>query len=111
MKLHDNALRLIEYLHDNAPATVAQIALNGVLNARDASVAIQYGIQRGVFERIRHPGAKSGERVQYRLTGRPLSHGKDQVCAPSFDALLAAWGIVSVSPEWPDERKQVVSAN
>ncbi|MGF6851247.1 hypothetical protein [Paraburkholderia sp. CI3] len=108
MKVNRNAQRLIEYLREHQPATVARMVLDGVLNAPDASNAIHYGVRRGVFERVAHPGAGPGERPQYRLTGQPLHLSKSVASAPSFDALLAAWGITSASPEWPDERKQLV---
>lgn len=41
------------------------------MNPREASDARQYGFRHGVIERIRRPGARPNERVQYRLTGRP----------------------------------------
>jgi hypothetical protein len=85
-----------------------RMVADGVLGSRDASDAVQYGIRLGVIERIRHPGMKSDERVQYKLTGQPLRESRQVRIGPSFDALLAAWGIGSVAPEWPDEQKRVV---
>jgi hypothetical protein len=97
MKAHGNAQRLVRWLRQHQPATVAQIAANGVMNSRDASDAVQYGVRHGVFERMKRPGASANERVQYRLTGQPLPALKSAP-APSFDGLLQAWGIASTPP-------------
>jgi hypothetical protein len=97
MKAHGNAQRLVRWLRQHQPATVAQIAANGVMNSRDASDAVQYGVRHGVFERMKRPGASANERVQYRLTGQPLPALK-AAPAPSFDGLLQAWGIASAPP-------------
>jgi len=97
MKTHDNASKLMQWLHKHQPATVAQIAANGVLNSRDASDAVQYGVRHGVLERIKRPGASGNARVQYRLTGQALPVLKN-VSGPSFDGLLHAWGIARTPP-------------
>ncbi len=102
MKVHRHAEKLVQYLRAHPqPTTVARIALAGVMTAGDASKAIQYGIQLGVIERIRRPGASQAERVQYRLTGQPLQPVRKAVGEPSFDALLTAWGIALVPPRLP----------
>ncbi|SFT50303.1 hypothetical protein [Paraburkholderia aspalathi] len=106
MKAHSNAEKLVRWLRQHQPATVAQIAANRVLNSRDASDAIQYGLRHGVFERTARPGMRANERVQYRLTGQPLPARK-AAPAPSFDGLLEAWGIASTPPRLaaPTSRK------
>ncbi len=97
MKAHENAEKLTRWLRQHQPATVAQIAANGVLNSRDASDAVQYGVRHGVLERMKRPGASGNARVQYRLTGQALPVRK-AVAAPSFDGLLQAWGIARTPP-------------
>lgn len=97
MKAHDNAKKLMQWMRQHQPATVAQIAANGVLNSRDASDAVQYGVRHGVLEPMKRPGASGNARVQYRLTGQPLPVLKT-VAAPSFDGLLQAWGIAQIPP-------------
>jgi hypothetical protein len=97
MKAHDNAKQLMQWLRQHEPATVAQIAANGVLNSRDASDTVQYGVRHGVLERMKRPGAIGNARVQYRLTGQALPVLKT-VAAPSFDGLLQAWGIARTPP-------------
>jgi hypothetical protein len=97
MKAHDNAHKLIQWLREHQPATVAQIAANGVMNSRDASDAVQYGVRHGVQERVKRPGASADARVQYRLTGKALPIPKTGP-APSFDGLLEAWGIARTPP-------------
>ena len=106
MKVHVNAQKLIQWLHKHQPATVAQIAANGLMNSRDASDAVQYGVRHGVLERVKRPGASANSRVQYRLTGQALPVPKT-VTAPSFDGLLQAWGIARTPPqlEAPTSRK------
>jgi hypothetical protein len=98
MKAHDNAQKLIRWLRQNQPATVAQIAANGVLKSRDASDAVQYGVRHGALERVKRPGVSANERVQYRLTGQALPVLKT-VAAPSFDGLIQAWGIARTPPQ------------
>ncbi|WP_254346136.1 hypothetical protein [Paraburkholderia sp. CNPSo 3274] len=73
------------------------MAIAGVMNRRDASDAMQYGVRQGAIVRIKVPGAIARERVLYRLTGQQLPALKKDESAPSFDALLAAWGIARVS--------------
>jgi hypothetical protein len=97
MKAHDNAEKLGRWLRQHQPATVAQIAANRVMDSRDASDAVQYGVRHGVFERVKRQGASANERVQYRLTGQSLPALKSTP-APSFDELLQAWGIASTPP-------------
>jgi hypothetical protein len=106
MKVHDNADTLVRWLRQHQPATVAQIAANRVMNSREASDAVQYGVRHGVFERVKRPGASANERVQYRLTGQPLPTLKASP-GPSFDGLLQAWGIARNPPllEAPTSRK------
>ncbi|CAE6866899.1 hypothetical protein R75465_08019 [Paraburkholderia aspalathi] len=99
MKNRDNAERLIDYLRKHPqPTTVAALAAAGVMNSRDASDAVQYGVRHGVIERIRRPGARPNERAQYQLTGRPSPVAPKGIAGPSFDALLTAWGIARVPP-------------
>lgn len=98
MKAHSNAQKLLPWLRKHQPATVAQIAAHGVMNSRDASDAVQYGVRHGVLERIKQPGASANERVQYRLTGHPLPLLKSTPPATSFDGLLQAWGIARTPP-------------
>lgn len=101
MKNHRHAEQLIAYLREQSqPVTVARIVAAGVMNSRDASDAIQYGVRHGVFERIRRPGARANERVQYRLTGHRLPAVRE-AGTPSFDALLTAWGIARIPPQLP----------
>ncbi|MGF6408391.1 hypothetical protein OKW37_000061 [Paraburkholderia sp. MM5482-R2] len=106
MKVHDNADKLVRWLRQHQPATVAQIAANRVMTSRDASDAMQYGVRHGVFERVKRLGASANERVQYRLTGHPLPPLKSTP-GPSFDGLLQAWGIARNPPllEAPTSRK------
>lgn len=102
MKLYRNVLKLIEYLGEcPRPMTVALIARAGVLSSRDASDALQYGIRLGVIERIDGQELPLKRRFLYRLTGQPLPPVSGGVIGPSFDALLAAWGIARVPPRLP----------
>jgi hypothetical protein len=98
MKAHINAEKLISWLRKHQPATVAEIAAHKVMNSRDASDAVQYGVRHGVLERIKRSGASASERVQYRLTGQPLPTLKSAPPTPSFDGLLQAWGIARTPP-------------
>ncbi|MFL9937164.1 hypothetical protein P0D88_51570 [Paraburkholderia sp. RL18-103-BIB-C] len=103
MNARDNAEKLIDYLRRHPqPTTVAELANAGVMNSRDASDALQYGVRHGVIERIRRPGARPNERVQYRLTGRPVPSAAKGAAGPSFDGLLTAWGIARVPPRLPE---------
>jgi len=107
LKTHSNAEKLITFLRKHQPATVTVTAIvrAGLMNSRDASGGLQYGIRHGAIEREMRPGATYSERVQYRLTGRPLGRppmpAGDDPGAPSFDALLKAWGITPVRPPVP----------
>lgn len=103
MKIHRNAEQLIGYLREQRqPVTVTRVATAGVMNRRDASDAMQYGVRHGVIERVKVPGARASERVLYQLTGQQLpAPGKEEESAPTFDALLAAWGIARVPPQLP----------
>ena len=98
MKTHNNTKKLMQWLRQHQPATVAQIAANGVLNSRDASDAVQYGVRHGALDRVKRPGVSGNERVQYRLTGQALPVLK-AAATPSFDGLLQAWGIARTPPE------------
>ncbi|CAE6862518.1 hypothetical protein R69746_07893 [Paraburkholderia aspalathi] len=101
MKSYRHAEQLIAYLREQPqPVTVAHIAAAGIMNSRDASDAIQYGVRHGVFERIRRPGARANERVQYKMTGHRLPAARE-AGTPSFDALLTAWGIARIPPQLP----------
>lgn len=98
MKTYENARKLMHWMRQHQPATVAQIAAGGLLNSREASDTVQYGVRHGVFERIKQPGAGGNERVQYRLTGHALPVHK-AAPVPSFDGLLQAWGIARTPPD------------
>jgi hypothetical protein len=105
LKTRHNAERLIGYLREqHQPVTIARIAAAGIMNSHDASDAIQYGVRHGVIERSKHRGASASERVQYRLTGHPLPAARKAVAAPSFDALLTAWGAARIPPSLPLRR-------
>jgi hypothetical protein len=102
-KVHDDITVLVAYLRERQrSATVATMVAAGIMNPRNASHAIQYGIQHGVLERIKVTGAAPNERIQYRWTGHPLSQVKRGMAVPSFDALLTAWGIPLVPPHRHD---------
>jgi hypothetical protein len=104
MKSHRYTERLIEYLREHPqPMSAAGVVMAGVMNSLDASYAIRYGVRHGVIERIKRPGARANERVQYRLTGQPLPPARKGGAVPSFDALLTAWGIARVPPQLPGE--------
>ena len=98
MKVHHNAEKLCAWIRQHGAATVRQIAASGTLNSRAASDAVQYAVRHGVLERVRRSEATPSERVQYRLTGRELPVLKSGPPAPSFDALLCAWGIPQKPP-------------
>lgn len=98
MKANDNAKRLILWLRQHQPATVAQIAASGIMNSRDASDSVQYAVRHGVLERVIRPGGSGNARVQYRLTGQALPVVKT-AAGPSFDGLLEAWGIARTPPK------------
>ncbi|MFM0069048.1 hypothetical protein [Paraburkholderia aspalathi] len=104
MKTHRNAEQLIGYLREQRqPVTVTRVATAGVMNRRDAFNAMQYGVRHGVIERVKVPGARVSARVLYQLTGQQLPvPGKEQ-SGPTFDALLAAWGIARVPPQLPGD--------
>jgi hypothetical protein len=109
MKTRRNTEILIGYLRVHQPATVARMAAGSMMSSRDVSDATQYGVRHGVFERVRRAGANPGERVQYRLTGQTLPRNEAGLSAPSFDALLAAWGITCAALALPrDGRTRVV---
>jgi hypothetical protein len=104
MKIHNNAERLIRYLREqHQPVTVARVVTAGVMERRDASEAIRYGVRLGAIEPIKVCGATTRERVSYRLTGQQLSAPKKKGSSPSFDALLTAWGIARVPPQLSGE--------
>jgi hypothetical protein len=104
MKTHRNAEQLVGYLREQRqPVTVTHVATAGVMNRHDVSNAMQYGVRHGAIERIKVSGARASERVLYRLTGRQLPALGKQGSAPTFDALLAAWGIARVPPQLPGE--------
>lgn len=93
MKAHKNAEKLLDWLIQNQPATVAQMSALGVMSAKEVTFAVQYALRKGVFEPIKLKHVKPSERVRYRVTGRPLPEIKATADAPSFDGLLSAWGI------------------
>jgi hypothetical protein len=105
LKTHRLAEKLVTYLRSHQPATVAAIVLAGVMTSKEAGGGLQYGIRHGVIERVKRPGAAYNGRLQYRLTGRRLPRVSlaedDGASAPSFDALLSAWGIAPVAPPVP----------
>jgi hypothetical protein len=106
MKVHGDIAKLLDYLRKNPqPLTVTNVAMAGLMNSRDAYHALEYGVRNGVIERIQVPRSSLKERVQYRSTGRPLLPGKTNAAGPSFDALLAAWGIARVPPSLPSHTK------
>ncbi len=79
MKIHRNAERLIGYLREeHEPVTITRVAIAGVMNRQDASHAMQYGVRQGAIERIKVRGARSSERVVYRLTGQQLPSVKKE---------------------------------
>lgn len=98
MKVHQNAEKLCAWIRQHGAATVRQIAASGTLNSRAASDAVQYAVRHGVVERVKPSGATPSEGVQYTLTGRELPVLKSGPPAPSFDALLCAWGIPQNPP-------------
>ena len=106
-KTYGNTQKLIEYLRTNQPATVTHVVNDGVLNSREASDAMQFGVRRGVIECIKRKGESPSERVIYRLTGHQLAEPRKVGVAPSFDALLNAWGIAQVPPEMPCGSTQI----
>ena len=111
MKVRDNTVKLLDYLRRHPhPVSVRRLMADGVMDSRDASEALQYGILHGVIECIRRPGAVSGASYQYRVTGHPLPLVAKGVLTPSFDALLTAWGIARVPPVLPSHRRIRVEA-
>lgn len=97
MKVRKNAEALIRYLkNQNRPVTMTGLAPTGI-NRRDLSEAIKYGINRGVFAVVHYLEIRYGEPPRYQWTGRALPPIEDVDKEPSFDALLAAWGISHVS--------------
>jgi hypothetical protein len=110
-KVHRNILKLIAYLREHQhPTTVAHMAATGIMNARDASEAAQFGVRHGVIERIRVPHAVPKERVWYRWNGQPLVIGKNGE-KPTFDALLTAWGITRMPPQPPSHTYRKLTRN
>jgi pantothenate kinase type III len=100
LKTRRNAERLIGYLREqDQPVSIARIVIAGVMSSHDASDAIQYGVRHGAIERIKRRGARANDRVHYRLTGHPLPAPRKGVAAPSFDALLTAWGVAHIANE------------
>jgi hypothetical protein len=73
------------------PAGMAEICAAGLFDARAAHGAVGYAVRHHVLE----PEGEASRRRLYRLTGRPLPSER-QDAAPSFDALLAAWGFPPV---------------
>ncbi len=71
------------------PAGMAEICAAGLFDVRAAHGAVGYAVRHHVLK-----GEMSRRRL-YRLTGRPLPSERRDV-APSFDALLAAWGFPPV---------------
>jgi hypothetical protein len=102
MKIHRNAEVLIRYLDNQpGPVTAAKVIRAGLMDPRDTSAAIRYGVLHGAIERVRVRGVSAVERIRYRLTDLPLPSPKCSMIAPSFDALLEAWGIARVPPQEP----------
>lgn len=94
MKSRRNVETLMRYLRVHQPATVVRMAEANMMNTRDVSDAMRYGVRWGVFEREKC--ADIPGRAQYKLTGQSLAANGAGPCAPSFDALLAAWGFPPV---------------
>lgn len=110
MKTSGNLEKLVFYLRDHQPATIAKVIKDCMLNRRDASAAMQAGLQQGVIERFKVSEARPGERVLYRLTPHWTTRKRSVVRSqPSFDALLIAWGISSAACQRPYEgRSRIV---
>jgi hypothetical protein len=101
MKVHEDAQRVMDWLADNQPATIAQITAAGMMTARAASNAIDYATSNRAIEPIQSHGQRVSERFDYRLTGRPLPTRPGLKSPLSFDALLVAWGIALNPPSLP----------
>jgi len=97
MEAHRNAEKLIKLLAKNKPASVAHVVASGLLNIRDTQDAFQYGVNAGVFDRIKVEGAGRSERTQYSWNGKPLP-ADPGAPAPTFEPLLEAWGIAIIPP-------------
>ena len=97
MKAHRNVEKLLKFLGKNKPASVAHVVASGLLNIRDTQDAFQYGVNAGVFDRIKVEGAGRGERTQYTWNGKQLPA---DLGAPAltFEPLLEAWGIAIIPP-------------
>lgn len=104
MKVHKNAEALIRYLEkQKRPVTMTGLTSTGI-SRRDLSEAIKYGVERGVFEVVHYLEIRYGEPPRYQWTGSALPPIENVDKEPSFDELLAAWGISHVS------RKQAACA-
>jgi hypothetical protein len=51
MEIRSNVKKLIAYLDENQPTTIARVVHAGVMNACDAANALQYAIRHGLIER------------------------------------------------------------
>ncbi|TDG02015.1 hypothetical protein E1N52_41915 [Paraburkholderia guartelaensis] len=82
------------------------------MNSRTASDAVQYALRYGALEHVVRRGASAKNRVNYRATGvaLPIPRSKS---APSFDELLAAWGIALEPVSLPtlDAHRHQISDN
>lgn len=100
MKAHTNASKIMGWIKENGTgtATAAQVGASRLMSARDAAYALEYGARHGALERIKRPGSPQNERVAFKLTGKALPKLPAQSAAPSFNALLKAWGIPTIPP-------------
>lgn len=95
--LRRNAEKLITLLGKNKPASVAHIVALGLLTILDTQDAFQYGVNAGVFDRVKVEGATRSERTQFSWNGKqlPSNPGAPE---PKFEPLLDAWGIAIIPP-------------
>jgi hypothetical protein len=100
MKAHTNAARIMGWIKQNGldTATAAQVGASRLMTARDAAYALEYGARHGALERVKRADCAQNERVAFRPTGKALPKLRVHSEAPSFDALLSAWGIPTVPP-------------
>jgi hypothetical protein len=98
MSAQENAELLLAWFRERSSATVSEIVASGLMKPRTASDAVQYALRNGALERIVRSGASAKDRVHYRATGVALPASRTQAGRPSFECLLAAWGIAVEPP-------------
>jgi len=82
MQAHGNAQKLVRWLRQHQTVTVAQIAANGVMNSRDASDAVQYGVRHGVLEgSVAVRKARRAEAIYKVLLTKPKSRTAERMSA------------------------------